>query len=154
MDDFNPSVHDKQSAEFLINELHKKRVELALQKRDIEIDLMALNKRVMSSTQRLPPQEYKDICAKQIRLKQKAAEIEKQIIHVKTEIRDKSLLLESIRDHLRTNRDAPSSPLKERLINLRNHYMEFASDATRVASLRTMASRFAEEIELILSDSF
>ena len=158
----NETSQDLQNSELALNELLKKRTDLTLLKRDYEIELMALNRRVISSIQRLPPMEYKAICGKQITIKKKIHEIEKETVGLRTEIRDRNIYIDKLKkslevgfwDKKQQSRDSDTSDtVITRITNLRNTYMEFASDPTRVSSLRTMAARFAEELEALIQSA-
>lgn len=46
----------------------------------------------------------------------------------------------------------PKDAIAERLVPLRDKYLAFSSDTTRVSSMRAMASKFVEEIQALMND--
>ena len=66
------------------------------------------------------------------------------------EISKKSTFKEELEYELKTTGNNGEFSLKNMLINLKDKYIDFASDNTRVSSTRIMASKFANEIEQIL----
>lgn len=45
------------------------------------------------------------------------------------------------------------SPMKNKIIQLRNTHLQFAEDSTRISSMRLMAAQFANELTEILKDA-
>lgn len=117
---------------------------------EINARLSQLNVRVRGNI--LPKHQYQAICDEQNKLKQEKLLVDASMSEIKKQIRSRSILKEEAR--LSSTREAdksrPRLDIRSRLVELRDKYMEFSSDTTRVASTRAMASRFSEELELLL----
>lgn len=132
-----------------ITELKSLKSKLSLEKRQFEISISALSNRVRTAN-RLPDREYKDICRKQHEIKEKILLIESQLIEITNNIRKKTTLKENINNELENiNNNDPG--IINKIKNLKNKYIEFSGDNTRVASMRLMASQFIEELERIIN---
>lgn len=138
-------------------------VNLMLKKKPIELELSGLKSRVLSSkTHRthLSPEDYRAICNRQQVLKKKLAEIEIQGGPLKQELRDVSAL--STMSYAMRNKEMPAMVkipedklhnvlLRNSVIRLRDKWIGFAEDQTRVNSMRVMAAQFSRELTEIIS---
>ena len=131
----------------MINKLREDYDTIVERKKEIETRLSILNSKVRSSGN-MPPTEYKNICRNQSDIKQELVDLQPQINHIKHEIADKEIFKEEIYDYI--NKNKPKD-IVAKLEALRDSYMEFASDQTRVGSTRVMASRFTEELQEIIN---
>lgn len=92
---------------------------------------------------------YKDIVKKQSFLKKEKSSIENQLQPLREDLRK----LHRERDSITLDiKRIPDGKAKGRMLEIRDKYMSFAADTTRVSSMRAMASRFVEEIQIILTD--
>lgn len=132
-----------------IGDIETKRSKLLLRKRECETQMAQYKSRIRSSKLRLPPKEYKDVCRKQDELRKEIHDTEKGIVEADGEIRKRYVLKDEVRLQLKQN-GTLGEPMKERLIKIRDHYLQFSGDNTRVSSMRIMASQFAEEIEALI----
>lgn len=138
--------------------IKEKSLELSAQKREIELELNKLSSRVRNrTTSRMPPDEYKGICRRQIRCKEILLDIEKKLSVLKLE-RQKWADIETelyIKSGLRGG--AAKSPQMEenesilKVTAIRNKYLAFSEDPTRVNSMRLMAAQFAKELTEVLA---
>lgn len=150
---FNPTESSVIDLRRSIADLKTKKSKLSTSKRELELKLATLTSRVRASSRTLPQCEYKDISRKQVEYKQKIYSLDREMIEINDELRKKGILGEEIRLHLKNNGNSDidkDGTIKERLIVLRDNYMEFSSDVTRISSMRAMASKVAEEIEGII----
>jgi len=129
-----------------ITDLNTRKSTLSTQKKRLELELSTLNNRVRASD-RLPKDEYAAICRKQRECKDKIFSIDDQITQINNEISKKHNLGQEVRVEIKKNK---SEEIKTRLVKLRDDYLQFSSDATRVSSMRVMASQVAEQIEAII----
>ena len=114
---------------------------LYMMKRELDAELASMNARVRSSGRRgLPHDEYKRLCTKQTETKKRILSVERLALKVKAELRKASLP-----DSLGSGLQADPS-LVDSIKRIRDRYLAFSQDATRVSSMRIMASQFAEEL--------
>lgn len=125
-----------------VYELEKEKSELVNKKSQITSNLLKLKNTIRTRMQRLPQNEYNSICKKQEILGQKQREIEKKLSAIKVKLRQKDVLIHS--------NDNEPFDINLRIIELKNKYMDFSSDNTRVNSMRLLASQFAQELDEIL----
>mgnify|MGYP002132211759 FL=1 len=143
-----------------ISELKTKKNALSLGRKPIEAELSQLAGRVRSANThktRLTPEEYRQICGRQQKLKRKLAEIEVAINPLSSEIR--RLCAEE--DILRAScgmsisgvgeQSSGDGDLAKRLADIRDRWQQFAGDQTRVSSMRVMAAQFADDLNAVLS---
>ena len=148
MNDFKPLTMSerKLSIENDISNLSLERSPLVIRKQEIELELATYKNRIRGN--HLPKDEYNEICQWQRALSQEKLDIEKKFL----EINDKKLKLEKERERLHLKiKQLPDSMTNDSLIGLRDKYMAFASDTSRVSSMRAMASKFVEEIQSLLN---
>jgi len=138
---------DKLIVERKIIALVQTKDELILDKKELEADMSEINNSIRSRNHALPQEEYKALCKKQDEIKRKLVEYQGKINEVKTEIQKKNLMKDEISAEIR--KDSPTDVLSA-ITSLKDYYVNFASDKTRVSSLRAMAAQFAEELESII----
>jgi len=114
---------------------------------EINLKLSKLNASVNGTI--LPRHRYEAICVEQNKLKSKKILVESAIAEIKRQIKNKQLLRQQVQLDLESNAPKPIG-VKLKLVELRDKYMAFSSDNTRIASTRAMASRFSEELESLL----
>ncbi len=138
-------------------------VNLMMKKKPIELELAGLKSRVLSSkthATRLSPEDYRAICNRQQALKKKLLEIEMQGGPLKQELRDVAAL--STMSYAMRNKEMPAMLkipedklhnvlLRNSVIQLRDKWIGFAEDQTRVNSMRVMAAQFSRELTEIIS---
>lgn len=129
-----------------INELEEKRAGLATKNKEIDLEIGKLNQRVKG--RHLPTVEYNSICKKQGDMKTSKTKIELELAAVKSQLRNKHIIRDEIYEHLQSIK--PPAIEKANIINkleeLKNKYLQFASDNTRISSMRTMAAQIASEL--------
>lgn len=131
----------------MLNDLTEKRGKLSNEKREVEGKLTLIKNRIRTN-HNLPHSEYGDLCRKQSEYNKKRIEIDNQITLINDEHRRKHVIREELRNtQLPTLMD---SVVKLGLTKLRDEYMQFASDLTRISSMRAMASKIAEELECFI----
>lgn len=148
MNEFKPlTLHDKQvRMETKIADLEDKRSPLVNRKREIELELSELTNQIRGNY--LPRDEYKKCCDRQDFLKREKLGIERQITGLNDEKRKLSVEKEQLRSLMKRQ---PDGTARERLTDLKIKYLAFASDRSRISSMRAMAAEFAQEIETILT---
>ncbi len=121
-------------------------------KRRLEIvgklnDLLNRIRQSRAAGKRLPNDEYLAICKKQGSLQKALPSVEIELAELAARRRALQVRHEALRTH---HTRAGESPAMERLRVIRKEYADFAGDATRIASMRTMAATFAEQIGEVL----
>lgn len=132
-----------------IANIENKKSDAANEKIKYQNELSELNMQIRGNGRRIMPQiQYNNILQKQAEVKRKMAVVDSYIAQLKKELSNKRVLRDEIDLALDTNND--SFNIIGDIINLRDKYVNFASDNTRVSSTRLMASRFAEDLDLII----
>jgi hypothetical protein len=130
-----------------MNKLIAQKEALVYSKLQLEAELSSLNTKVRSSQTRLSPNDYESICRRQQNIKNSVLALNQNIVQYKKEIREKDTLMQKIK--LQMGGGHPDK-VADRIILLRDKYRDFASDATRVSSMRTMASQISQELDVLL----
>ncbi len=126
-----------------INEL---KAPLVNEKRVIEAELVEINIQLRNTSFSHP--DYNRINSRRGQLVKKKTEIELKI----SELKQRSQKLNSESQSAKIDlKKKPNELVKANLLELRDKYLSFAADTTRVSSMRAMASRFVEEVQIILS---
>jgi len=125
---------------------------LSTRKKQIELQLSQYKSRVRNAPGNLPAKEYKSICRKQDEIKAEMFDIDNQITDINSQIYKKNSLHQEVAIHLKNGNinTENGGSVKSRLIKLRDHYLSFSADNTRVSSMRIMASQIAEQLEVII----
>lgn len=146
MREFKPlTLEDKQhDLEVQRERIDEERGKLVDKKKEIELELSELNGAARSG--KLSSEEYIKVCDRQTVIKQEKYKLEKDILEIKRNMRGLNLEIDSVRLKARK---IPNSEVKQLLLELRDKYMSFSADTTRVSSMRAMSSRFVEEINAI-----
>lgn len=134
-----------------IIKLQSQRDVFMLNKKDFEFELSNLNAKVRSRTGLLSQNDYQAICRRQDYLKQGLNTIQKTLTDYKNKIQEKVVLKEKLRNKIKFDKEITVSSI-DKIILLKDKYQAFASDQTRVSSMRVMASQIVQELELIISD--
>jgi predicted nucleic acid-binding Zn-ribbon protein len=146
-----------------IASIHARRTPLILAMQKLDAERTTLNGRVKSSNghrTRLSPEEYRQICNRQSVISRKKTEILNELAPLKTKLRD----LESLSTQFRAQMGILSPReqsiervdiLRPSVVAIRDKWLGFAEDQTRVSSMRLMASQIARELTdlLALSDA-
>lgn len=130
-----------------IIKLQSQRDVFMLNKKQFEAELSNLNARVRSRTVPISENEYDSICRRQRTIKNSLNEIQPILTEYKKKIGEKVILKERLKNSLSSDSD---TTLIDRIIILKDKYADFASDSTRVSSMRTMASQLSQELESII----
>jgi hypothetical protein len=98
---------------------------------------------------------YGAVCREQDKLKQRLSVLRKRAAKMKTEIRE----LEAERKRLVPYEPDPPQPSNLRIerddiVEMRDYYLDFAKDQTRVASMRAMAAEFAKKLNDLLAKGY
>jgi seryl-tRNA synthetase len=135
-----------------ITEIKEKLDLIKAKKRNLEHEMQKMNNRVRTGG-RLPDEEYKTICRKQQKIRKAITELETDMAPLIAEIRHWSNLETELRAKMYGNKPIDSSkPIRKKIVALRNHYLSFAEDHTRVNSMRMMASQIASELTEALQE--
>jgi hypothetical protein len=126
-------------------ELRERRGQLSQEKASIESRLSHLTCKVRGKI--LPREEYRNICEEQNRAKRALFYVNEGLAAIKVEL--SKVHLE--KDFLKLAGDSVETPrIVSGLQVLREKYSQFAQDATRISSMRLMASQFVSELEEII----
>lgn len=146
MKEFTPLtfLEKKDKIDDAIEVLKEKRSPIVAEKKEIDEQIGEYNSMTKVL---LPDYEYAAIMKAKTPLIARKRVLEGQIMTLNEEIRKK----QRERDKVDLQRKkVPSSAIKDSLLELRDKYMSFAADTTRVSSMRAMSSKFVEEIQSIL----
>lgn len=132
--------------ELSINKLVSLKDKLAIDKREAELELSELKNKIRTGG-RMHPFDYKVICDKQSVIKKRILSIEKSLADMSSQIQNKQGFKEELTLH---HKQQSKSAIVNDLTVLRDFYMAFASDKTRVASMRAMSAEFAEKLEKVI----
>lgn len=134
--------------ELSINTLIEQKGELSFQKKELEIKNSSLKNQIRTGGY-MPDALYKSICDQQNRAKKDVLSVERAISELAIEIRNKSTLKDQLKIQLRQQNGVN---IKESLTDLRDYYINFASDKSRVSSMRAMGAEFAEKLEVLIKE--
>ena len=149
---------DMYSTKIEISKLKEMTSELNQKKLELELEMQRLNNRIRTNgRKRMPDDEYKGICKKQMQTRLLISAVEQARAPITAELRE----WYAIEDELRIK--AAISPsiehpldyehsIREKITSLRNTYLSFAEDGTRVNSMRLIASQVANELTIILQN--
>lgn len=131
-----------------VNELQNKKSEVVAKKQETEMKLSNINNSIRGRGM-LPAHQYKFLCDQQDQLKRAKNAFDQEIQLLNIEIRKKN----SLKDRLKMEQGTQvSGSVVTQLTHLKNHYINFAADGSRVASMRKMAAEFAEKLEDIITE--
>lgn len=146
-----------------IASIQARRTPLILAKQKLEAERTTLNSRVKSSNghrNRLSPEEYRQICNRQSVISRKTMEILNELAPLKTRLRELESLSTQFRAQMgvltpREQSVGRVDSLRPSVVAIRDKWLGFAEDQTRVSSMRVMASQIARELTdlLALSDA-
>lgn len=94
--------------------------------------------------------ERMDLVKKRNEVKKYITDLELKIKQVNIEIKDKRRLMNEVGQCLNEEKEIPNGVISE-IIVLKNKYSKFASDLTRVSSMRVMANTFSVELESVIN---
>lgn len=133
--------HDIQAS---IIELHAKRSRLGQKKANLQSEISKQKEMLKYVVQ--GHETFNEIVAKKNELIADLNEIDLDIARVKQDIRKREMLKEEVKEM-----EQPKAKQWEAEITvLRDYYLSFAGDKTRVASLRGMSAEFAEKLTKLL----
>ncbi len=134
-----------QRIEQTLTELNEEKLPLINAKREIEAELTQLN--VQLKEQYYSPEEFNIINSKRGRLVKQKTDIDIKL----SELKQRSLKLHTEKESANIElKKKPNEAIKMAMYGLRDKYLSFAADTTRVSSMRAMSSKFVEEIQAIL----
>jgi len=154
---------ERAELELKASAIKAQHMDLMAKKKPIELELSGLKSRVVSSNThktRLSPEDYRAICNRQQVLKKKLMQIEMLGGPLKQELRDVAALISM--SYAMQNEEMPAMVkipedrlnnvlLRNLVIQLRDKWIGFAEDQTRVNSMRVMAAQFSRELTEIIS---
>jgi len=136
--------------ERMMNSLKDNHQELVHRKKSLDAKLADIKNRIRGNGRALPQLEYQALCRKQSEYKTEIVHIDRDISSINSELRKKQVIRDEIYYQQKVTIDKLDTSAKSQLITLRDEYMQFASDTTRISSMRAMASKIAEELESII----
>lgn len=140
-------VYNKlQRIEQALSSINSVKMPLVNEKRSIEMELNETNILLRSMSRSDP--EYNKVNSKRGQLVKKKGEIERNLMDLKQESQKLHAESESAKIELKKK---PNEMIKGNMIELRDKYLSFSADNTRVSSMRAMSSKFVEEIQSILT---
>lgn len=143
MNNLEQTIIDLEEA---ITTLNQQKDKLIFDKREIELENSILNTKVRTGG-RMHEVKYKNICDQQTKLRKDSLKIEKAISEISIEINKKSTLKDKLKLEYKQQQ---KFDIKSKLVEMRDYYINFASDKSRVSSMRAMSAEFAEKIEKLI----
>jgi chromosome segregation ATPase len=134
---------NKLEMEREIERLKKKKGDLSTAKTDIQTSLAEINSKFVG---RLDNWTYEKLQKERAQLCRMQNEVERQIRPINDEIR--SLSIE--KDQCGEKSYYGSKPTVESIVQIRDEYMAFAADKTRVGSMRQMAAEFVTKLNPVI----
>lgn len=140
-----------------LGKLHQERKEASRAGLEIMNKVSILNKKRRGDTSYKDSQkleiEHENLKRQQLRLKNKTDELRQKIFTLSAE--ETSIRARLIREPIATTQESPKASIEfyESILALRNRHAAFASDPTRVSSMRLMASQFVQELTAIINSS-
>lgn len=138
------------------------RSQLGNQKKDAELVLQTIKNEIRRGGQ-LPKNEYSKLVNEQMKYMKTIREIERKLSRAKDRLREIAGIEGSENRALKQQlivatyssaaNDQYDTKLRRQLCELRQFYREFAADATRVSSLRHMATDFSLRLDAIIKQS-
>jgi len=132
---------------------------ISCNKRECETKLASIRIRLKAPNAKINNKEFTQINKRAQRLRNKILQIERELIPLRNEIRDwtaveqelQAIALTTSMQYPRPSQEQPNthSTIKSLKI-LRDEYIDFSKDHTRVNSMRLMAGKFAGEISEII----
>lgn len=146
MNHFKPLTFDERvfKAEEELRDFEREIDPLIDRKREIESMLTEIN---AHKKEWLPDDEFDRVMKTRAGLVKEKFGIEEQIRKMNKVVKQKHAELDKLKLQ---RKKMPQQEIEEDLIELRDRYMAFASDTSRVSSMRAMASKFVEELTIIL----
>lgn len=132
-------------------DLQDEKTNLVGQKKTAEAEMSEINT-LFRTVKRFNPGQYQKILARQNDTKRLCTMLDSKLSEVKAKIYRVNSLIGSCAQDESSKKDKKESIRKD-LVNLRDKYIEFGSDGTRVSSMRLMASNFAKELDSLLAKS-
>ena len=145
-----------------ILELHRKRDALVPARTLAQESLATATQKIRTSGY-MPDQQYRALCHQQSVAKREIKAHELALVPIRDRLRE--LSIEVTKRKRESGRQGATETKTEtlelaraakdfnrRLLDLRQHYLDFAKDATRVASTRRMASEFVDALTVILRE--
>jgi hypothetical protein len=134
----------QQDIQYSILELQSKRSKLGIKKQQLQADISNI-KEMLKYVQQ-GHETFNELVTKRKDLACQSNEIDADLADLKTQIKKRQLLKDEV-----AISEQPKAVLYEaELTVLRDHYLNFAGDKTRVASMRAMSAEFAESITKLI----
>lgn len=136
--------HDIQQS---ILELQGKRSKLGLRKQQIQSELNKI--REMFKYVQQGHETFNDLVDKKKGLIDEANSIELELADLKNQVKRR----QALKDEVTPIKQPKLIMLEAELTALRDRYLNFAGDKTRIASMRAMSAEFAEELTKLIKKS-
>ena len=137
-----------------VEKLKSRADEVRKRKAKIENELQGINYRFKAKKTRFDTDEYRGLIKRQMQLKVMLNDVITEIDPIKAEIRKWAMLETEAR--ARMYKDQPQitvsvdQGIKDKVIAIRNKYLEFSEDGTRISSMRLMASEIANDLTKLI----
>jgi chromosome segregation ATPase len=135
---------DKHDIQHSILELQAKRSKLGVKKQHIQGEINKIREMLKYIEQ--GHDTFNDLVAKKNTLVSDGHEIDTEIADLKSQIKKRQLL----REEVSAIEQPKAMMLEAELTVLRDYYLSFAGDKTRVASMRAMSAEFAGALTTII----
>lgn len=134
---------DSNDIQHTILDMQAKKSNLGIKKAQIQANL-SQNRQMLQYVKQ--GDTYDELIAIKRKLISECQEIDVEINQLKQDIKKRMLL----KDEVKATEKPNTLPVKAHLTVLRDKYLKFAGDRTRIASMRTMSAEFAEELTKVI----
>lgn len=135
-----------------LNEIDEERVGLVMQKKAIESEQAGITVEIRKNHQ-LPRDRFRKLLTRQGELNAAQSMIDGKLGEMSAAKRKLNSLIDQCKSSDTSNQEAKNDRwqnTRDALIEMKDRYMDFSSDGTRVSSMRLMASKFVDEIDGVL----
>lgn len=135
---------NKHDVQLSIIELQAKKAQLGIKKQKKQSEISQVKD--MLKVVKQSHITHAELSAKKRDLVADVNEIELEIMRLTTDIKKR----QSLKDELTDLENPKELAIRAELVALKEKYKSFAGDRTRINNMRTMASEFANEIEVVI----
>lgn len=132
---------------YSIIELQSKKSKLGIKKQHLQAEINKI--RDMLKYVEQGHDTFNELVCKRKELTAQTQEVDTEICDLKSQLKKRQIL----KDEVAIMEQPRALMLEAELVVMRDHYLNFAGDKTRVASMRAMSAEFAESITKVLKKS-
>lgn len=151
-----PSASNLLDIELQIQSIQKERQLLVLKRKEMDLELSDINRQFKSGI-RFEQAEYKSKLKRQQAIKSEMFRLDAALRPLTEKLKEARVMRHAITIEIDSSRArlvySSSEGKDSALVSLRDKYLNFAEDHTRINSMRMMAAQFANELTSIMAAS-